>query len=235
MSVARILTSCAGGVGPEREQSEGDRIRLLSRRAGGRPETRRARAVARQRREHLRLQMLEMMRLAEESGDVGGQRSQHLLTLGRALRARHQIAIVAERSHLQSAQPLGQPRIDQRGLALLQMNAGVGVDHLRDAAEVVAAEQEIAGNHRPRPVAARGFRWQAHAASPTWVGMTLSSAIRLIMRSSIAITPMTKARAASEPISGVGCNLSAAMSMMSETASTSRPTICLPVCATMMT
>jgi hypothetical protein len=85
-----------------------------------------------------------MMRLAKEPRDIGGERSQHFLTLVDALAAGHQRAIIAKTGEAQRAQSLGQPRIDQRGLGFRQMDAGVLMQHGGDLAEVVARQMIFA-------------------------------------------------------------------------------------------
>ena len=62
-------------------------------------------------------QVIEMVRLAEEARDVGGQRHEQALALFLALmRCGDQRDILTETAQPQRTQPLGQARIDQRGL-----------------------------------------------------------------------------------------------------------------------
>ena len=75
--------------------------------------------------------MLEVMRLAKEAGDVGGERRQHFLPLALALGRFDEFAIIAERFELQRSQALGEPSVDQRRLGLGQIDSGVVVDHRR--------------------------------------------------------------------------------------------------------
>ncbi len=132
------------GQGLQHRQGHG--IRLLPVRTGRRPQPHPP-AGARtsgQFRHHPVAQVVEMVRLAIESGDVGGQGRRHLLTLVHPVHALDQGAIVAKAGQAQGAQPLGQARIDQGGLALVQGDARVGVQHFGDVAEIIGGEDELA-------------------------------------------------------------------------------------------
>ncbi|MCY1243593.1 hypothetical protein D9M72_566170 [compost metagenome] len=131
--------------------------------------------------------MIEVMRLAIETGDVGGQGRSHGLTLVHALDALDQGAVITETAQAQQTQALGQAGIDQGGLALAQGDAGVGVQGLGDVAEVLGGEDELAF-HQGLP-SGDG----RHAASASLSGRTWSRSIRLIMRPpSTAKMPLTK-------------------------------------------
>src|SRR5262249_7060529 len=160
--------------------------------------------------------MLEMMRLAEEARDVGGQRRDHLLALIGAFAGRDERAIFAEALQPERAQALGEPGIDERGLRLGQVNARIGMQHRRHAGGGLGAQ------HRPVeheadgliPLGA-GLRALAQAALLSEGGTMSSSATRLIMRPSTRKTPRTKVSAMSETMSGVGCTRSSVTVMMS--------------------
>ena len=176
-----------------------------------------------------------MVRLAEEAGDVGGQRRQHLEPLVRALRRPDEIAIVAEALEIERAQPLDQARIDQRRLGLGQIDAGVGVQHRRD---VAGSRGRVISNSPSIRAIRRRARRRTLAFTrppPSRADMTLSSSMRPIMRPSIASMPRTKDLTKSLATSGVGWMFSVGSVRMSETASTSRPMICAPTWTTMMT
>jgi hypothetical protein len=53
-------------------------------------------------------------------------------------------AIFAEARQTQGAKTLGQARIDQRRLGFRKIDSRVVVQHLRDAAEVLLVEEELA-------------------------------------------------------------------------------------------
>src|SRR6185437_16094490 len=121
----------------------------------------------------------------------------------------------------------------QRGLDLGQVDAGVVVQHLGDAREVFLGEEELPFDELTLAVPAAQF--SRHAASRSSAGRTRSSEIRLIMRPSTAMIPLTKVRTCSQPTSGVGWIRSSVTVRMSDTASTSRPTIWLAMRQTMIT
>ena len=135
-----------GRFGQGLKHGQGHRIGLLPVRAGRRPQTDPAAgAGARRKFRHDPVaQVVEMVRLAIEAGDVGGQGRRHLLTLVHAVHALDQGAVVAEAGQTQGAQALGQARIHERGLALVQGDARVGVQHLGDVAEILGGEDELA-------------------------------------------------------------------------------------------
>ena len=97
-----------------------------------------------QARQHLIAQVIVVVRFAEEARDVGGQRRQHLLAFVEAFAAGHQGAVVLEAGQAERAQALGQPRIDQRRLAVGQADARLGVEELRNLLEVLGRKGELA-------------------------------------------------------------------------------------------
>jgi hypothetical protein len=72
--------------------------------------------------------MLEMMRLAIELGHVGRQRGEHLLTFRLALGTGDQFAIVAKGLEFEGAQPFGEPGVDERGFAFVEVDARIGLE-----------------------------------------------------------------------------------------------------------
>ncbi len=188
MSVASISHIVRRGLGPQRQHRKRHRIRLLPARTGRRPDADASAAlrVADQAWQQARLQMLEMVRLAIEARDVGRQRGEHFLALAGAAGGFHEVAIIAKGVELQRAQPLGEPGVDERGLGLGKKDPGVVVDHRRDARKIVAVQGELArGQNFAGCRGGRLRKRHGHAASPVTLGIRLSSATTLIMRSSI--------------------------------------------------
>ena len=99
---------------------------------------------------------------------------------------------------------LGQPRIDQRRLGLVQRDAGVRIDHRSNLGEIRARQRDI----RRSPDLVRDSLlvngWHAHAASLSECGKTASSSIRQIIRPSMARMPRAKVRSNPTTMSGVG-------------------------------
>jgi hypothetical protein len=87
--------------------------------------------------------MVEVVRLAEEAGDVGRQGRQHRLAFVDPLLPLDERAVVPEAGHAQQAQPFGQARVDQRRLGVGQVDARVAVKHRGDRAEVLGREGEL--------------------------------------------------------------------------------------------
>src|SRR5690606_33012538 len=103
-----------------------------------------------------------------------------------AFDALDQGAVFAKAAQSEGPQPLGQSRIDQRGLAFVEGDAGVAVQDLGDVAEVLGGEDELALDQRRSPGGG------GHAASASLSGTIRSSSIRLIIRPSMAKMPLTK-------------------------------------------
>ena len=123
------------------------------------------------------LEMVEVVRLAKEARDVGGQRGDHLLALADPLAAGDQRAVVAKALQPQRPQPLGEPRVDQRCLGFRQVDAGVGMQHGGDVLEVLAGQKELAGDQRLvlRTRAGRRSVHRGHAAPPGRGAMKLGA------------------------------------------------------------
>ena len=116
----------------------------------------------------------------------------HLQALVRALGRADEVAIVAKAVEVQLAQSLDEPRIDQVRLRFVQIDAGVGVEHRRDLAEIAVRHLELAGDQRfARAWLGDGRPLTCHAAFSNCADMRLSSSMRPIMRPSIASTPRT--------------------------------------------
>ena len=92
--------------------------------------------------------MIEVVRLAEEAGDVGGHRRDHRQALVGARLAFHQGAVIAEAAQADGSQTLGQPRIDQMGLAFGQDDAGFAMHQRRDLAEIRQVKANSASGQR---------------------------------------------------------------------------------------
>jgi len=135
-----------GRLGQDRQDGHGHRIGFLTVRAGGRPQADPLAATGAlgQTRHDLVAQVFEMVGLAEEAGDVGRQGGRHQLALVHAVRTLHQFAVVSEAAQTQGPQPLGEARIDQRGLAVVQGDTGIAVQDFGDVAEVLGGEDELA-------------------------------------------------------------------------------------------
>src|SRR5260370_32145944 len=104
---------------------------------------------------------------------------------------------------MQCAQPLGQPRIDQRGLRFLKVNSGVLLEQGRNPVEVLRREREIS---RPRILSNLIERRLGHgsqAASRRALGRVPPNATGLITRPCRARTPRTNVFATSEARSAV--------------------------------
>src|SRR5690606_3556417 len=156
----------------------------------------------------LLLQVLEVVRLAHEAGDVSGQRGGHRLALVDPFGGPHQLAVFPEVPQPERAQPLGQPRVDERGLALRQVDAGGGVDDLGDRLEVAGGQQKFALDDAGACRLLVGAGTSRHAASASVSGSTRSRAMRLTIRPSRANSPFTKVFTWSQATSGVGCTMS---------------------------
>ncbi len=122
-----------------------DRIGLLAGRAAGRPDSQTpvARAIARLHERHrdVGAEVIEVVRLAEELGVIGGDRVDEALDLPFALR--EVFPIFLERVQPERAQAARQAAVDQVALAVGERNAGVLVGELRQAAKVRLREGEL--------------------------------------------------------------------------------------------
>ena len=192
MSVASTL--CRGRPPPARATEATARSNRAPDRSSSLPTraapARRARADSQQRRQDVALEMIEVMRLAEEARDVGRQRREHLQPLVRAVGAADEIAIIAEVSRSERAQPLGQARIDELRLRLpsdrCRRRRGSAPRSRRKSSRLSANSPNCAIRRRRRRRRVR------HAAASISRRQDVSSTIRPIMRPSTASMPRTK-------------------------------------------
>src|SRR6185369_14882266 len=100
-------------------------------------------------------------------------------------------AILPKSGKAQIADMLRQPRVDQRGLGLVQEDACIRVDHRSDFREVAARQRVLSAcQHLVRVSLPHVFCTQnIHAASLSVSGKMASSSSRQIMRLSIARMP----------------------------------------------
>jgi hypothetical protein len=107
-------------------------------------------------------QALEVVRFAKERGQVGGQAVDELLPLqarGVVVRLLQPAQVIAERAVAGLAQPARQAAVDHRLLAGMQVDAGVVVDELAHALEVVRRKRELlfkSGMQSGRAAVAKG-------------------------------------------------------------------------------
>jgi len=80
------------------------------------------------------------MLLAEERGEVGGQRVGKGLPLVGQVAFFQCIEVIAERAEVDHTQAAGQPAIDHFTLAVGQRDADAPVDQVADAAEIFGGE-----------------------------------------------------------------------------------------------
>ena len=109
------------------------------------------RGSATQRRQHVLAQILEVMRLAKERGEIGRD---GVAELGELLHVAIQLlAILGEGTQLQRAQAPRQPAINELALLLREMDAGERLDERAQRLEVLLAEGEL-----PQPQTGGGAR-----------------------------------------------------------------------------
>ena len=166
----------------------------------------RARRVAAAAAATLVLQVLEVVRLAEEAGDVGGQRRQHLLALVDR-------AVGGERARSSRGSSPGRARAGAWPGANRPASPWPRAGRCRRRRARIAAicrksaavKRELAVDEAPGVAAWRALVRASCGSPASGSGSTRSRAIRLIMRPSMASRPRTKVFAVSEATSGVGC------------------------------
>jgi hypothetical protein len=86
-------------------------------------------------------QVLEVVRLAKERGEIGRDRIAELRELLHV--AIQQLAILGEAAQLQRAQAPGQPAINELALLLREMDAGERLDERAQRLEVLLTKGEL--------------------------------------------------------------------------------------------
>lgn len=200
---------------PRRHRAEGlrqrdrNRIRLLPRRGG--------RAPYRERRA-LGLGVLgqdrEMMLLAEERGQVGGERIGEGLPLVGQVTVLQRVQVIAERSDVDDAQPPRQAAVDHLALAVGQRNADAAIDQAADAGEIFRRERKLARRERrrnwrqclchgelPRNCASPGARRYPTGGPPCYRGRAVSGrAPQKVLQASSSAEGSASLRAGAAPI-----------------------------------
>src|SRR5690606_5485136 len=112
-------------------------------------------------------EVLEVMVLAEEAGEVRRQGIDEGLLVIRGTLPLEEIEVRVEAGDPESAQDLRQPRDDERPLGVRKRNSGLGIDPCLDPGELAVAERKLAVDQASPPVGAdlRLGRSSALAAS----------------------------------------------------------------------
>ena len=125
------------------EHRHGDGVGLLAGRASRRPDAHppSAARIGGDGRQHVIAQILEMVRLAKERGEIGGDGVAELRELLHV--AAQLLAILGEAAQLQRAQAPRQPAVNELALLLREMDAGERLDERAQRLEVLLAEGEL--------------------------------------------------------------------------------------------
>src|SRR6185437_4766017 len=131
------------GVRQRLEHGHGDGVGLLARGAPRGPDAKPpwARPIGGERREDVLAQILEMMWLAKERGEVRRDRVAELRELLRI--SLQPLAVLGEAVQLQGAQTPRQPAINELPLLVREMDAGERLDEHTQRLEVLLAEGEL--------------------------------------------------------------------------------------------
>src|SRR6185437_5175595 len=133
----------AAGVRQRLEHRHRDGVGLLAGRASRGPDAQPPwpPRVGGERREHVLAQILEMMRLAKERGEIGRDGIAELREL--LLISLEPLAVLGEAAQLQRAQAPRQPPINELALLVREMDARDRLDEHAQRLEVLLAEGEL--------------------------------------------------------------------------------------------